>query len=198
MDDQKFHDSLNNVVGDLGAAVAASGVVRGDQLGLYAALADGPQSADVLAASTGTAARYVEEWVRAHSAGGYVEYDATTDTYLLTEEQAFALTTRTARCSCRAPYTRGETIGWPVSSAVAAGGRGRRASRPLSGALPAVGQRGRRRGTRDPVQPPRSRRGCDLAPPARGLRRCIRARAASGPARPRGGLQHRQAHHASG
>ena len=92
MDEQKFHDFLNRFVGDLGAAMAAGGVVLGDQLGLYAALAEGPQTPDVLAASTGTAARYVEEWLRGQAAGGYVEYDATTGTYHLTDEQIFALT----------------------------------------------------------------------------------------------------------
>ena len=59
MDDQKFHNVLDRFVRDLGPAIAAGGLVLGDQLGLYAAMADGPQSADVLAVSTGTAARYV-------------------------------------------------------------------------------------------------------------------------------------------
>lgn len=44
MDEQKFHDFLNRFVGDLGAAVAAGGVVLGDQFGLYAALAECPQT----------------------------------------------------------------------------------------------------------------------------------------------------------
>lgn len=92
MDEQKFHEFLNRFVGDLGATVAAGGVVLGEQLGLYRALADGPQTPDQLAAATGTAARYVEEWLRGQAAGGYVEYDATDGTYHLTDEQAFALT----------------------------------------------------------------------------------------------------------
>jgi ubiquinone/menaquinone biosynthesis C-methylase UbiE len=92
MDEQKFHEFLNTFVGDLGATVGAGAVVLGDQLGLYAALAEGPQTPDVLAASTGTAARYVEEWLRGQAAGGYVGYDAGAGTYHLTEEQAFALT----------------------------------------------------------------------------------------------------------
>jgi len=92
MDEQKFHEFLNTFVGDLGATVGAGAVVLGDQLGLYAALAQGPQTPDVLAASTGTAARYVEEWLRGQAAGGYVAYDAEAGTYSLTEEQAFALT----------------------------------------------------------------------------------------------------------
>jgi SAM-dependent methyltransferase len=92
MDDQKLDAFVHRFVGDIGATIAAGGVVIGDRLGLYAALAEGPQTPDVLAASTGTAPRYVEEWLRGQAAGGYVEYDATVGTYHLTEEQAFALT----------------------------------------------------------------------------------------------------------
>jgi len=92
MDEQKFNDFLNRFVGDLGATVTAGGVVIGDQLGLYAALSEGPQTPDVLATNTGTATRYVEEWLRGQAAGGYVEYEPSTGTYYLTDEQAFALT----------------------------------------------------------------------------------------------------------
>ena len=92
MDEQKFHEFLNRFVGDLGATVAAGGVVLGDRLGLYAALAEGPLTPDVLAAKTGTAARYVEEWLRGQAAGGYVGYDPDEGTYHLTDEQVFALT----------------------------------------------------------------------------------------------------------
>jgi SAM-dependent methyltransferase len=42
--------------------------------------------------ATETAPRYVEEWLRAQAAGGYVTYDADAQTYSLTPEQAFALT----------------------------------------------------------------------------------------------------------
>ncbi len=45
-----------------------------------------------LAEQTGTATRYVDEWLRGQAAGGYVEYDAKTGTYSLSPEQAFALT----------------------------------------------------------------------------------------------------------
>ena len=45
-----------------------------------------------LAERTGTAPRYVEEWLRTQAAGGYVTYDAGEGTYGLTEEQAFVLT----------------------------------------------------------------------------------------------------------
>jgi len=83
---------LGRFVGDLGATMAAGNVVVGDRLGLYRSLADKPSLPDELADRTGTDPRYVEEWLRGQAAGGYVEYDAGTGRYSLTEEQAFALT----------------------------------------------------------------------------------------------------------
>jgi SAM-dependent methyltransferase len=79
-------------VGDLGATMAAGNVVLGDRLGLYRALAQRAQNPQELAERTGTAARYVEEWLRGQAASGYVTYDPATGTYSLTPEQAFALT----------------------------------------------------------------------------------------------------------
>jgi ubiquinone/menaquinone biosynthesis C-methylase UbiE len=83
---------LHQFVTDLGATVAAGNVVIGDRLGLYRALADRRQRPAELAARTGTAPRYVEEWLRGQAAGGYVQYHPADDTYSMTEEQAFALT----------------------------------------------------------------------------------------------------------
>ena len=92
IDEERLMDFVHKFVGDLGATMAAGSVVIGDRLGLYRALAQGPASAKELAARTATAPRYVDEWLRGQAAGGYVDYDATTDQYALTEEQAFALT----------------------------------------------------------------------------------------------------------
>lgn len=92
MDEDKFHQFLHQFVTDLGATMAAGGIVVGDELGLYKALAAQPRTADELAVTTGTAVRYVEEWLRGQAAGGYVSYDPESDTYSMTEEQAFALT----------------------------------------------------------------------------------------------------------
>jgi len=92
VDQDKLNEFLHRFVGDLGATMAAGGVVVGDRLGLYKALADKPLSPQELADRTGTAPRYVEEWLRGQAAGGYVEYDAQTGAYGLTAEQAFALT----------------------------------------------------------------------------------------------------------
>jgi ubiquinone/menaquinone biosynthesis C-methylase UbiE len=92
MDQDKLNELLGRFVGDLGATIAAGGVVVGHRLGLYRALADGPATPDELACRTDTDARYVAEWCRAQAAGGYVRYDPTTGAFSLTEEQAFALT----------------------------------------------------------------------------------------------------------
>jgi ubiquinone/menaquinone biosynthesis C-methylase UbiE len=92
IDEGRLRDFLHRFVGDLGATIAAGGVVVGDRLGLYRALAETPQRPSELAHRTGTSARYVEEWLRGQAAGGYVEYNPDDGTYSLTEEQAFALT----------------------------------------------------------------------------------------------------------
>jgi hypothetical protein len=83
---------LHKFVGDLGATMAAGNVLVGDRLGFYRALAEQPMLPHELAERTGTATRYVDEWLRGQAAGGYVEYDPPTRAYSLTPEQAFALT----------------------------------------------------------------------------------------------------------
>ena len=92
VNEQKLMEFVHRFVGDLGATIAAGGIVVGDRLGLYRALADGPALPEELARRTGTAPRYVEEWLRGQAAGGYVEYDPASGRYSLTPEQAFALT----------------------------------------------------------------------------------------------------------
>src|SRR6476659_4816898 len=93
LDMAKVDDFVHRFAGDLGATVAYGGVVIGDKLGLYKALAEGPATPDELARRTGTDARYVTEWLRGQAAGGYVTLaDGEDDVYSLTEEQAFLLT----------------------------------------------------------------------------------------------------------
>ncbi len=43
---------------------------------------------------TNTDPRYVREWLSSQAAGGYVAYDADTDRFSLTAEQAFTLEAR--------------------------------------------------------------------------------------------------------
>ena len=86
-------DALNAMMGkvitDLGAAANGALVVLGDRLGLYRALAEaGPSSSADLATRTGLNERYVREWLATQAASGYVDYDATEETFSMTPEQA--------------------------------------------------------------------------------------------------------------
>ncbi|WP_428421709.1 class I SAM-dependent methyltransferase [Methylibium sp.] len=93
IDMDKLNEFMGRFVSDIGAAMHAGTVVLGDQLGLYKALAEGPMSPADLAGKTQTDERYVREWLSAQAAAGYVEYDAATHDFHMTEEQVFALAT---------------------------------------------------------------------------------------------------------
>jgi SAM-dependent methyltransferase len=97
VDPDRLDAFIHQFVLDLGATVQAAGVVLGDKLGLYAALAAaGPSTPADLAQRTGTHERYVAEWLAGQAAGGYVSYDAADATYHLSPEQAFALADETS------------------------------------------------------------------------------------------------------
>ena len=93
IDEQRLMSFVFRAVDEVGATLNAALVVMGDKLGLYRAMAGSePLTPTELAARTGTAERYVEEWLNAQAAGGYVEYDPTSGTYRLPAEHAVALT----------------------------------------------------------------------------------------------------------
>jgi 2-polyprenyl-3-methyl-5-hydroxy-6-metoxy-1,4-benzoquinol methylase len=89
-------DKLNEFIGkfaaDFGATLHAPTVIIGEKLGLYKAMAaSGELTPSALATKTGTAERYVREWLSAQAAAGYAMYNPKTGTYWLTPEQAFTL-----------------------------------------------------------------------------------------------------------
>jgi SAM-dependent methyltransferase len=93
IDPAKLEQFVLGAVGEVGATLNTALVVIGDRLGLYRGLADGgPQTPEELAQRTGTAERYVREWLNAQAAGGYVAYDPDRGHYELPPEQAVALT----------------------------------------------------------------------------------------------------------
>jgi SAM-dependent methyltransferase len=93
IDGDKLMQFVFTAVGEVGATLNTALVVMGDRLGLYRALAGaGPLSSAELAERTGTAERYVREWLNAQAAGGYVTYDPDSGRYTLPPEQAVALT----------------------------------------------------------------------------------------------------------
>ena len=91
IDTGKLDQFMGRFVGDLGAVMHAATIVVGDQLGLYKALAQGPCDAETLAQRTACDARYLREWLSAQAASGYVQYDAASQQFSMSEEQAMAL-----------------------------------------------------------------------------------------------------------
>ena len=97
IDEQKLNALVQKVIEDIGATFHAPLVLIGEKLGLFKAMADaGLLSAAELAHRTGTAERYVREWLPAMAAGGYVAYDSDSGRFFLTPEQAFALADETS------------------------------------------------------------------------------------------------------
>ena len=91
-DQAKLDEFAGKVFNDMGAAATGAMVLIGDKLGLYKALAQGgPLAPAELAARTGTAERYVREWLAAQAAAGYVQYRPETGAYAMTTEQAMVL-----------------------------------------------------------------------------------------------------------
>jgi SAM-dependent methyltransferase len=87
IDESKLQELIGRAVNDFGAAFHATLAVIGDRLGLYRALVDAPLTSAELADQTGTAERYVREWLACQAAGGYVNYQPETGRFGLTPEQ---------------------------------------------------------------------------------------------------------------
>ena len=93
VDGEKLMQFVFRAVDEVGATLNAALVVMGDKLGLYRALAGtGGLTPTELAQRTGTAERYVREWLNAQAAGSFVRYDADSGRYSMAPEQAVALT----------------------------------------------------------------------------------------------------------
>ena len=92
IDEAKLGAFVHAVVVDMGAAISGMLLHVGDRLGLYRAMAGaGPLTSTELASRTGTAERYVREWLGNQTAGGYVLHEQSTDTYELPAEHALVL-----------------------------------------------------------------------------------------------------------
>ncbi|HEY1449039.1 MAG TPA: class I SAM-dependent methyltransferase [Caulobacteraceae bacterium] len=90
LDENKLHDFVGKMLGDLGGAFSVPTVRLGLRLGLFDALhSGGPATAGELAKRAGgLAERYVREWSLAQAASGYVDYDPAKETFALSPEQA--------------------------------------------------------------------------------------------------------------
>jgi 2-polyprenyl-3-methyl-5-hydroxy-6-metoxy-1,4-benzoquinol methylase len=91
LDETKLNSIVQKVIDDIGAAFHAPLVLIGEKLGLFKAMAgQGQVTSAQLAERTGTAERYIREWLPAMAAGGYVTFDPATQKYSLSDEQACA------------------------------------------------------------------------------------------------------------
>jgi 2-polyprenyl-3-methyl-5-hydroxy-6-metoxy-1,4-benzoquinol methylase len=92
VDESKLNTLVGQFLQDLGGAFSVPLVQIGERLGIYQALNEsGPSTVDELSATTGLAQRYMKEWLSAQTASGYISYDAHTESFSMTPEQAYIL-----------------------------------------------------------------------------------------------------------
>ena len=76
VDEEKLHQFIGQMLGDLGGAASIAMVRIGDTLGLYRALhAKGSMTVDELAKETGVSQRYLREWLSHQAASKYLSYE---------------------------------------------------------------------------------------------------------------------------
>ena len=93
VDEAKLNEFIGKAVIEWGAAYGVLLTFLGDRLGLFKAMAGaGSLTPEELAKKTGTHPRMLGEWLAAQAAGGFITYNPSTGTYILPDEQAFALT----------------------------------------------------------------------------------------------------------
>jgi SAM-dependent methyltransferase len=92
MNEAKLNALLGQVMNDLGGAFGIPLVRMGAALGLYRTLAsEGRVTSAQLASKTKLEERYVREWLSYHAASNYIGYDAATQSFAMSPEQAMVL-----------------------------------------------------------------------------------------------------------
>jgi 2-polyprenyl-3-methyl-5-hydroxy-6-metoxy-1,4-benzoquinol methylase len=89
IDSNKLNGLVGKMLGDLGGAFSVPTGTIGYKLGLFQSLhKHGAATSDELAGRTGLAKRYVKEWAFAQASNGYIDFNAATDQFSLSPEQA--------------------------------------------------------------------------------------------------------------
>ena len=98
INEEKLHNLLGKFVGDFGATLSAGSIVIGEKLGLYKAMRNAGKAVTSaeLAEITDTNERYIREWLNGQAASGYIEYDAESKSFYMTDEQTFVMTDETS------------------------------------------------------------------------------------------------------
>src|SRR4029434_5585338 len=90
MDKTRVRAFADKVYADMAGTMTVGMAYVGVKRGLFRAMAGkGPMSAAQVVQASGLHPRYVEEWLKGMTAGGYLIYDPTTETFHLPEEHAF-------------------------------------------------------------------------------------------------------------
>jgi SAM-dependent methyltransferase len=90
LDENKLHEFVGKMLGDLGGAFSVPTARLGFRLGLFDALHQGGSAtaAELARRAGGLTERYVREWALAQAANGYVSYDPAAEAFSLSPEQA--------------------------------------------------------------------------------------------------------------
>ena len=92
IDQVRLDAFVGQVLVDTGAIISGLMLHLGDRLGLYRAMAGaGPITPSTLAARSGSAERYVREWLGNQATGGYVVHNPADGTFELPAEHAMVL-----------------------------------------------------------------------------------------------------------
>jgi 2-polyprenyl-3-methyl-5-hydroxy-6-metoxy-1,4-benzoquinol methylase len=89
VDEGRLNQLVGQMLNDLGGAASVAMVRMGDALGLYKTLHEkGGMTCDELAAAANVHPRYLREWLSHQTASNYLSYDAATQKFSLSAEQA--------------------------------------------------------------------------------------------------------------
>ncbi len=76
VNENKLNTLLGKMVTEMGAAAIGPLIIIGDKLGIYKAMEKhGASTSANLASKTGLSERYLREWLSAHAASGYINYN---------------------------------------------------------------------------------------------------------------------------
>lgn len=90
MDKEKVKESIDKVFRDMSGAMSAGMAYLGTRTGLFRAMAGkGSMTLEQVVAASKLQPRYVEEWLKGMAAAGYLDYDAKTTTWRLSDEMAY-------------------------------------------------------------------------------------------------------------
>ncbi|HEX9398328.1 MAG TPA: class I SAM-dependent methyltransferase [Burkholderiales bacterium] len=92
MDKDKVKQAVEHVFRDMAGAMSAGMAYVGTRAGLFRAMqGKGPMRLDAVIAASRLHPRYVEEWLKGMTAAGYLEYEPSAQTFLLSDEFAYFL-----------------------------------------------------------------------------------------------------------